>query len=98
LSIVGDLLGDINGLSRCISDKNQTARRLAEKVIRLLFRFRFHRFFKMSEPTPHPSPSHPFEKLKEAMKQILTVPKAEIVRREKEDRARRKDARARRDK
>ena len=33
---------------------------------------------------------HPFEKLKDAMRQILTVPKAEILRRETEQRERKK--------
>jgi hypothetical protein len=33
---------------------------------------------------------HPFERLKDAMKQILTVPKAEILRREEEYKKQRK--------
>ena len=36
---------------------------------------------------------HPFEKLKDAMRQILTVPKAEILRREAEDTKQRRERR-----
>lgn len=46
---------------------------------------------RMSDATK-PEP-HPFERLKDAMKQILTVPKAEILRREAEYRKQRKESR-----
>ena len=42
----------------------------------------------MSEAA-QPEP-HPFEKLKDAMRKILTVPKSEILRREEEERERKK--------
>lgn len=41
--------------------------------------------------TAKPEP-HPFEKLKDAMRQILTVPKAEILRREAEEKERKRAA------
>lgn len=44
--------------------------------------------------TAKPEP-HPFEKLKDAMRQILTVPKAEILRREEEARERKKAEKSR---
>ena len=44
----------------------------------------------MSDATPEP---HPFVRLQEAMKKVLSVPKAEILRREKEAKETRKRAR-----
>lgn len=50
----------------------------------------------MPNDSSHPveNPVEAFEKLREAMKQVLTVSKPEIVRREAKDRERRKDERA----
>lgn len=37
--------------------------------------------------------SHPFERLREAMKHLVTVPKKEVLRREKEAKDARKESR-----
>ena len=54
--------------------------------------FRFRYASRMSE-SAKPEP-HPFDKLKDAMRKILTVSKPEILRREAEEKQRRNDAKS----
>jgi hypothetical protein len=45
----------------------------------------------MSEPEPVENPAKAFDRFRDAMKRILTIPKAEIVRREAEAKEQRKE-------